>query len=252
MSEVAGSQLHMKVCAILGKMSGIPKSGYNDFHKYAYIQESDVLDTIRPALAEAGISVMVSIDDVNVMEVMEKSKILTTVKGTIFFTDSESNEMLGFNIAGQGMDNQDKGLPKAITMAVKYGLMKTFLLGTPDDAEHNQNDHAPAARAAAPAPAAYAPVEGEVAPARLPWETPEEAAASRVPAPRMPARPAGSKPISEAQGRLLYGRAKGKGLSDAERDEIILRISGQSKIDGVQWDQMDQILEAYDAFAANR
>lgn len=273
------SQLHMKLSAILGEVSGIPKSGFNSFHNYAYAQESDVLDSIRPKLAESGISVVVSTDRVEVKEVLQGSKLLTIIQGTIIFTDSESGEYVHIPIAGNGMDNQDKGLPKAITMAVKYGLMKTFLMGTPDDAEHDQAEQHQAVAAPrpplAPAPPAAAvagpSTSGDEATERLPWETEAEAAeyaaraavpgppiAAPTPAPAPPRRaPApraaaggSAKLISEAQGRLLFGRAKGLGLENEQRDAIILQITGQPNINGVQWDQMDQILEAYAAFAA--
>lgn len=271
MSDPTPSVLHAKIAAILAQMSGVPKTGWNDFHKYHYIQESDVLDTLRPALAQANISVQVSIEKSETQEVLQGTKLLTTVGGWMCFTDADTGEMLQFGICGQGMDNQDKGVPKAITMAVKYGLMKTFLLGTPDDAERDEqapNRDALSGRDLPPPVPPVGTALGEVpGPApraeqitdRLPWETDEEAAAAvaaaaAVPGPAIggtPAPPSNGKLISEAQGRLLFGRAKGKGVPDAERDRIIQHLTGQPKIDGVPWDKMDAILEAYESYAAH-
>ena len=39
-----------KMCAVQGEATGIEKGGYNDFHKYSYSQESDILEVISPLL----------------------------------------------------------------------------------------------------------------------------------------------------------------------------------------------------------
>lgn len=270
--KVEPSSLHMKLAAILGKVGNIPKTGFNAHHNYNYVQEADVLDALRPQLAEAGISSIVAISTYDVRDCKTAAGTdtrLTTVQGAIVFTDSETRENLIINIVGQGMDAQDKGLPKAITMAVKYGLLKSFLIGTGDDAERVDGPtQAPAARSAAPSPppaAAAAAPTTTTAPVteRLPWETEEEAAAAAAaaaatpdpaPAPAPAARSQrGSAPggnlISEAQGRLLYGRAKGLKLTDEQRTLVIQNITGQPEIDAVTWDKMDAILEGYAAMA---
>lgn len=274
-SEVQSSPLHLKLSAILGSVGGIPKTGYNKFQNYNYVHESDVLDAIRPLLARDGIAVYVNIIDVDTKVNVYTSSSgtpqhLTIVQGEIVFVDAISNESVSFGIAGQGMDSGDKGLPKAITMAVKYGLMKSFLLGTGDDAEVPAEHEGPTtqvtpltapSRSASPAdaestpPATRTPQEG-AAESPYPWDedyTAEAAtAAAPTPPPAVPARSSGRE-ISDKQRGLVFARAKAANLSDAERDEIITRISGQKSIEGIQWgDQLDEILEAFAAFGAHK
>lgn len=274
---VQSSPLHVKISGILGMVGGIPKTGYNKFQNYNYVQEADVLDAIRPKLAEQAIAVYVGITDVHTDVGVSTTQggtpqHLVTVQGEITFVDASSQESVSFGIAGQGMDAGDKGLPKAITMAVKYGLMKTFMLGTGDDAENETEagqpiappTPAPVSRPAPPAAAPSTPPEPEhindPAAKELPWETPEEAQAAKTAgvAPResassQAARVQSGREISDKQQKLVFARGKAADLTDAERDAIIQRISGQPKIDGIQWgDQLDEILEAIAAFGEHK
>jgi len=60
---------------------------------------------------------------------------LTTVKLEVRFVDADSGEQYTSYFYGDGYDKTDKGLYKAITGALKYALLKTFLVATGDDPE---------------------------------------------------------------------------------------------------------------------
>lgn len=109
--------------------SKVEKSGFNDHQNYAYVMEKDLLDSVRKDIAEKGIFIFSSTEEVH-----HEGK-LTTIKVKNTFVDSESGETFEVYSAGQGADGQDKGVYKAITGAYKYFLMKNFMLAGDEDPE---------------------------------------------------------------------------------------------------------------------
>jgi len=118
---------------VMGMMSRVPKSGHNDFHNYDYATSEDVADTVREALAEVGIAFIVSIDNI------EREGLKTICDYTFTFVDGDTGEMSASAWKGEAQDGSekkgigDKGISKATTSAVKYFLLKTFLISTGDE-----------------------------------------------------------------------------------------------------------------------
>ncbi len=142
---VQGRPLARKLAQVLADVHRIPKNGRNSFHKYDYVYEADLVDHIRDKLAEQGVAIFPSVAAHSVEETDEgrKTSYLTTVTLDITLVDGESGDMMTTTWVGQGMDNGDKGYYKAYTGAIKYFLMKTFLISTGDDPEYEE---APAPR----------------------------------------------------------------------------------------------------------
>lgn len=113
----------------MSQVSRVPKNGYNSFHKYHYATESDLTESIRPILFEAGLAFFT-----NVLQ-QERDGEFTKVQMEFILADIESGEILKSTYWGEGQDKGDKGLYKAYTGATKYFLMKTFLIPTGDDPE---------------------------------------------------------------------------------------------------------------------
>ena len=118
-----------KMAKVMSQVSRVPKNGYNSFHKYNYATESDLTESIRPILLEAGL-VFFS----NVLEESREGE-FTKVKMEFTLADVDTGETLKSTYWGEGQDKGDKGLYKAYTGATKYFLMKTFLIPTGDDPE---------------------------------------------------------------------------------------------------------------------
>lgn len=131
-----------KLCKIMGEIGWIEKRGRNDFHKYNYVMEADLVDTVRSKLAEAGIFVFTSVEDVSVIPGFGKdgNSLVTQVRTVHTFHDAETGEMFSVEGVGHGEDKNDKGVYKAMTGAMKYFLMKNFLVATGDDPEDGRND----------------------------------------------------------------------------------------------------------------
>lgn len=123
------AKLYQKIAKVMGKVERVPKNGYNSFHKYQYVTESDLIESVRKFMAEEGLVLFNSVREHEV-----KGEIATV---TIDFTlaCTETGETITTQLVGQGQDKTDKAFYKAYAGATKYFLMKTFLIPTGDDPE---------------------------------------------------------------------------------------------------------------------
>lgn len=115
-------------------VSYVQKKGYNDFQKYSYATEADVLEVVRPAFIKHGLMMIPTVD--SVMH-DEHGNTHITVRYDVYH---ESGETLSFVMAGSGNDRNskgvgDKGIYKALTGCNKYAYMKALGLATGDDPE---------------------------------------------------------------------------------------------------------------------
>ncbi len=157
--------LAKKLVQVVGSVSGkVGKSGYNSHQKYNYVMEADLLDAVREEIVKAGIVITSSVEEVT------RDGNITTVKLKHTLIDAESGESFEVWSAGQGADNQDKGVFKAITGANKYFLLKTFLLSGDDDPENDAGK--PAQPVAKPAPVAMKAPVVKVTPVAAPQTEP--------------------------------------------------------------------------------
>ena len=135
-----GRPLAQKLALILANIDRVPKNGRNDFHNYDYVYESDLVDHIRDKLAEQGVAIFPSVREHNVQEMQDarnKSVFLTTVTLDVTLIDGQSGDQITTTWVGQGLDNGDKGYYKAYTGAIKYFILKTFMISTGDDPEQD-------------------------------------------------------------------------------------------------------------------
>ena len=156
--------LVMKLAEVMAAVGWIEKSGYNEFHKYKYAQESDLVNALRGELAKRHIMVFPDVKNVtrneHITETLKwddtvKAKVptarktqLTEISVEWTFVDGESGESRTITVHGVGEDNMDKGFYKAFTGSEKYMLMKTFLIPTGDDPEKDSKEEAEDARKA--------------------------------------------------------------------------------------------------------
>lgn len=134
----APRSLYAKLAEVTAEIGYVKKAGRNKFHGYDYVTEADLVDAVREKLASRNVIVLPSLIGYNERAVTsEKGKhsTITTVRVAFTFCDGDSGETLRAEWAGAGDDPADKGLYKAYTGAVKYFLMKSFLIPTGDDPE---------------------------------------------------------------------------------------------------------------------
>jgi len=132
MSEEKVLNLYQRKAAAMRELQSIPKNGYNDYAKYKYATDGDVLDTFRALLAKHGIGWDVSMTDHQ--WVAEKNRTIVFMDISLTNID-DPEDFIVLKAIGEANDKTDKGTVKALTSGVKYFLLKTFLAsaGNEDD-----------------------------------------------------------------------------------------------------------------------
>lgn len=216
-----GSPLAMKLASVMAEVSRVPKRGHNDFHNYDYPLESDILDAIREKLADRNVMWLPSIENV------EREGTLTTVIGKVTFVDAESGEERTIGMVGTGEDKGDKGVYKAFTGAVKYCLLKTFMISTGDDPESDVETDRSA--------------HGQQVEQRRQGSNrrPSQQGQSRQgrvhPSQEQPTR---SQLANKAQIREAYEFGRKLGLSDAVLGRMLKEVRGQASTEGITVDEI--------------
>ncbi|MBN2006454.1 MAG: ERF family protein [Anaerolineae bacterium] len=139
----ARASLYTKMAKVLAGITRIPKLGYNENFNYNFATESDIVDAVRGLMAEAGLCMFVSMENVE-RTAMKTSRgndtTHTAITLQISICDGDTGVCWISSWRGEAQDNQDKGIPKAATSAVKYFLLKTFLISTGNLAEDPDSD----------------------------------------------------------------------------------------------------------------
>lgn len=169
----ARKSLVQKLAEVMGEVERVAKSGRNEFHRYDYATEADIVASVRGGMAARGVMLIPSIEKIEwterAMSGKAPMKIATlTVKFT--FLDGDSEQKIEFFGMGQGEDASDKAIYKAMTGAEKYALLKTFLIPTGDDPEEDRAT--PPAQGKRPAPPQVSAKDARPAPASQPKPRP--------------------------------------------------------------------------------
>ena len=123
-----------------------PKSQYNSFGKYAYRNQEDILEAVKPLLAENGLTMTISDDIIGVGELMIVRAVVKVTDGT----DSiESSASAGIDTNRKGMDIA-QSFGASSSYARKYALNGMFLIDDTKDADAT-NTHGQGAAVATPA-----------------------------------------------------------------------------------------------------
>lgn len=115
-------------------VKAVSKDGYNPNQKYKFRGIDGVLDAVGPALREAGIFVtseIVSIsyrDTVTTGETPRPTREVTArIRYTFHAVDGSS---ITTEVAGESLDQSDKGTAKAFSVALRIALLQTLALPT--------------------------------------------------------------------------------------------------------------------------
>lgn len=205
-----------KLTEVMASIDRIEKRGYNAHFDYNYPLEADVLDAVRAQLAERHVLVLPE-----VLSQRREGK-LTFASMRFTFIDGDSDERLPLLWEGQGDDNADKGIWKAITGSVKYFLLKAFLIPTGDDPEATDGDGQKTRR-----PIKKTPVR------------PAPAAQNNV-----ARNPIDSTRISDAEATRLRGLIKTAGINAASFKTELEKHLGYKKAEDIQRRHYDAICRA--------
>lgn len=122
----------------------VEKHGFNDHHKYSYVQAVDVVNQVRQEMLKRGLQLLVTATEAEHLPYGSKGAHLTTVKFSYGISDVETGDTQTFEWIGAGADTGgDKGLYKAMTGSLKYFFINLFMLPMSDDPERDQLTEAP-------------------------------------------------------------------------------------------------------------
>jgi len=128
--------IYQKLQLVQQTIGQLKKDQLNKFQNYKYVSEYDILRTLRPLLAEQ--SLLLTFSDETSSELLfnkqEKEWIVKYLKIMTIINCENIREELTFNFwaCGQNTDLA-KAKGSAETYAIKYLLMKFFLIPTSDN-----------------------------------------------------------------------------------------------------------------------
>jgi len=136
MSENGKPSLYAKMARVMAATSYIEKDGKNTHFGYKFATDAAVYNAVRQQLAEQNLAVFASmVDVVQTATAKESGKTTwhTLAKFVFTIADGDSGETFACDWQAEADDQQDKGVNKCATAALKYWLLKTFVIPTGDD-----------------------------------------------------------------------------------------------------------------------
>jgi hypothetical protein len=143
----AMASLYRKKVSVLKALSGgLEKGGTNTFHKYQYVEASDVKHAVGLALIDAGLSLQMSVIESRHISVPGKNgdALILQVQFQISLCDIDTGAIETSLWLGEaGLTGQDdKAANKAATAALKYYLLSNFLIGDKEEDERDADKDA--------------------------------------------------------------------------------------------------------------
>jgi hypothetical protein len=142
-SRVHQMTLRQKLGEVRQRIGYIQKRGYNERHNYNYVAAADIAGTVGDILAELGVVVIPRLESITYEPPtpgrVDSVRVARVIMAYVF-TDVDSGDEITAKVAGEGLDVGDKASYKAMTGALKYALLQSFLLATGDDPEDERAD----------------------------------------------------------------------------------------------------------------
>ena len=134
--------LRQKLAEVRRRIGYIQKRGHNERSNYSYVTAADIAGSVGDILAELGVVVIPRLEEISYESAVGRSETTRMARVVMAYTfaDVDSGEEIIAKVAGQGLDPGDKAPYKAMTGALKYALLQSFLLATGDDPEDDRLD----------------------------------------------------------------------------------------------------------------
>jgi len=136
--------LRQKLAEVRRRIGYIQKRGFNERNNYSYVTAADLAGAVGDILAELGVVIVPRLESITYepnpggrTEVARAAQVVMAYT----FTDVDTGDEITTKVAGQGLDAGDKAPYKAMTGALKYALLQSFLLATGDDPEDERINH---------------------------------------------------------------------------------------------------------------
>jgi hypothetical protein len=142
--DLAQLNLRQKLAEVRRRIGYVQKRGFNERNNYSYVTAADLAGAVGDILAELGVVIIPRLESISYEpnaggrpEVARAAQVVMAYT----FTDVDTGDEITTKVAGQGLDAGDKAPYKAMTGALKYALLQSFLLATGDDPEDERINH---------------------------------------------------------------------------------------------------------------
>ena len=134
--------LRQKLAEVRRRIGYVQKRGHNERFNYSYVTAADIAGSVGDLLAELGVVVIPRLEEISYESAASRGEATRMARVVMAYTfaDVDSGEEVIAKVAGQGLDPGDKAPYKAMTGALKYALLQSFLLATGDDPEDERLD----------------------------------------------------------------------------------------------------------------
>jgi len=132
--------LREKFAEVRRRLGYIRKRGHNERHNYSYVMAADLAGSVGDILAELGVVVIPQLQSISTETPRSSNERIARIVMNYRFVDARSGEELTVRVAGEGADTGDKAPYKAMTGALKYALLQSFLLASGDDPEDERGE----------------------------------------------------------------------------------------------------------------
>jgi hypothetical protein len=136
--------LRQKLAEVRRRIGYVQKRGFNERNNYSYVTAADLAGSVGDVLAELGVVIIPYLESIvyePARNIGPEAARAAQVVMAYTFIDVETGEEITAKVAGQGLDAGDKAPYKAMTGALKYALLQSFLLATGDDPEEERFNH---------------------------------------------------------------------------------------------------------------
>ena len=146
-------------------VGAISKGNTNQQQGFKFRGVDDVYNKLHPILAKCGIVIVPEVVSYEVTERQARNGVLLYTRATIrhHFTASDGSSVTTL-VVGEAMDSGDKGMNKAMSIALKYALFQLFTIPTDEDKDPDATTHelVPQATQAPTSPDYQSKVEGAI------------------------------------------------------------------------------------------
>jgi hypothetical protein len=144
--ETAKEPIHLnlrqKLAEVRRRIGYVQKRGHDELFNYSYVTAADIAGSIGDLLSELGVVVIPRLENITYESAASRGETTRMARVVMAYTfaDVDSREQIVAKVAAQGIDPGDKAPYKAMTGALKYALLQSFLLATGDDPEDERAD----------------------------------------------------------------------------------------------------------------
>jgi hypothetical protein len=146
-NEAQAKNVHEAILRVMAEVAVVPKNGVmKGAGNYKFTKESDVIEALRPAMLRHGLVAapmscrIVGQETYRTSGQRETVMNLVRAEVTWVIVHAPSGTSMPVAGAGEGADQGDKAVNKAMTAAKKYALLHAFLLTTDDDPDDESSE----------------------------------------------------------------------------------------------------------------